>query len=192
MASTRRIVLQVVASGFAAGLAGCSGEGSSTDEPQGELVTDYEQVTASAVGEQRLFRWTGEEARSQENLLLRTPDDRANVEIVSESRTVHSFVDETDLAQSSLVLFQRSLNTCRRLDAYKVSKRPKEVRVYLCQEPRPADVNCRTDKKGTAAVALRLPFDGDSVGGLTTSISSQCEDRFGPHRTKATEGGTGQ
>lgn len=188
MSLTRRTALQVAASGFTAGFAGCSGEGSSSDEPQGELVTDYERVTASVDGERWLFQWTGEEARSRENLLVRTADDRANVEIVSEARTVRTFVDDTDLSQSSLVLFQRSLNTCRRLDAYKVNKRPEEVRIFLCQELRPADVDCQTDEKLTAAVAVRLPFDGDSVSGLTASISSECEDHFGPRRARATEG----
>lgn len=192
MSPTRRTALRLAASGLVAGLAGCNGDRSSGDDPRGELVKDYERVTASVDGERWLFRWTGEESRSRENLLLRTPEDRANVAVASGARAVRSFVDGTDFSRSSLALFQRSLDTCRRLDAYKVSRRPEAVRVYLCREPRPADVDCRTDEKRTAAVALRLPFDGDAAGELTTSISSRCEDRFGPRRTRATGGGAGQ
>lgn len=191
MSPTRRTALHLAASGLTVGLAGCSGERTSSNAPQGELVTNYDRTTARTDGEQWLFWWTGTESRSEESLLVRTDDDRTNVDIASEAPSLRSFVDKTDLSTSSLCLFQRSLDACRRFDVYKVSRRPAEVRVHLCQEPRPANVSCRTDDQRTMAIALRLPFGGESVDELQTSTSSQCEDRFGPRRSLASGRGGG-
>lgn len=188
MPSTRRNALRAAAGAVCASLAGCNalpGSGSSPTESRehGDPVPNYDTARHVAAGEKRLFHWTGRSDRSNEHALVATDEERSAVALdVGDDASVASFVAETDLSQSSIALFQKRHPACQRLDVFGLGKRPDELRVHLCQEPRPADQECQTEDRQSTLLAVRLPFDGESLSGLSVVESSRCESRFGPYR----------
>lgn len=190
MSPTRRSALQVAAGVLTTGFAGClSGEDGSSDRPRGELVTEYERVTDSIDDERTIWRVSGDDADGRQSVYLTSHDELATVTLVADVPRLEAFLEATDPSRSALCLFQRSVGECRTLDAYKVIERPDELRVYLCEATRPADVSCRTDAQRTMALALRVPADGEPPAEMTTIESSRCEDRWGPHRNASEDGG---
>jgi hypothetical protein len=187
MPSTRRRVLQAAVGGLAAGLAGCgllTGSGSSRRRgpPAGDPVTGYETARHVVDDDRNLFYWTGEEDRSNDQLLVATPDERAAVAFDTDGDDpVSALLADANLEEAAVVLFQRRHGACRELRAFAVGRRPDEVSVTLCQAVRPADEACDVDDQRTTALALRLPFDARSLSeGLRVVESSDCVDRYGP------------
>ncbi|WP_276271653.1 hypothetical protein [Haloarcula litorea] len=189
MPSTRRRFLGAAAGALAATLAGCEslsgGGGRSTPAPgTGEAVTDYETASHVVDGEQSLFRWTGEAAKSDNHLLVTTGDERSKLSFETDGESpVAAFVNETDFEGAVVALFQRRHDACRRLGTFGLTRRPDALRVHICREPRPADVACSTDERRSTALAIRVPVAGDPPAELSVVKSSRCESRYGPRRS---------
>jgi len=194
MPSTRRDALGAAAVALSACLAGCNAfsatDSSRTPHPgTGDRVTDYETARQVATGDRRLFRWTGDDHRSSEHLLVTTRDERAAVAFdLPADDPVPRFVAETDFDRAALALFQRRHGACVRLDTFGLERRPDELRVHLCTKPRPADERCRTDRQRSTLLAVRIPVEGEAPPELSVVRSSRCEDRYGPSR----DGGKGR
>lgn len=186
MPSTRRETLGAGAGLLGACLAGCNAlygdDSSSAEVGAGDPVTGYATARHVVDGERALFRWTGSTDRPSDQLLVRSDEERSAVTFPGEDSPVRRFVAETDLEAAVVVLVQRRHGACLRLDAFGVSRRPDELRVHTCREPRPADERCRTGDRRSTALALRLSIEGSSVPELSVVDSSRCENRFGPYR----------
>lgn len=185
MPSTRRTFLTAVVAAvpLTAGCALFSGSESSKGQtgPYGDIVLDYEQSSSTTDGEQPLYRWTGEEDRSEQYLLVSTDETVENLDFQTEDTTsVERALERTDFETTSALLVQRSHTACHSLDAFEVIRRPDEVKATLCRQVRPADTDCSTDRRQTTAMLLRLPFATTPDTELSVARSSRCWSRFGP------------
>ena len=186
---SRRALLRATAGLGVGAAAGCQGFGgsSSSDErepkPPGTPITDYEHRVVHADGERSLFRPTGSDQPDRRAWLTRQAD-RDAVQFHEGATELAAFVDETAFDSQSVALFQRQFPECRRLGVRSVRRRPTELRVELCIPRRPADVDCRTDRRRSGVVALRLPVTDVSASELAASVGSQCRPQTGPYRTK--------
>lgn len=188
MPSTRRAALGAAAGALSACLAGCGAltgsERSSSHVPDyGAPVTDYETERFVLPEERRLFHWTGDDDRSDQQLFLTTADERDAVAFdVPGASAVEGFVAKTDMSAASLALFQRRHSACREFGISRITRRPDELRVHLCQATRPADDPCRTGVQHSTALAIRVPRGEEPASELSVTTRSECVDRFGPYR----------
>lgn len=98
---------------------------------------------------------------------------------------LRTFVEASDLESGSVFLLQRPLGECHEARLVGVYRETDGVDAEFCQALRPADVECSTDDRDTVGVAVRLPFPGDSLGGLGWGWHGDCDH----YETIATEGG---
>ncbi|MFC7077592.1 hypothetical protein [Haloarcula halophila] len=183
---SRRTLLRATAGVGSVALAGCSGFGQSTETdeppPPGDPVRNYEQRVVHVPGEQPLFRLPDAD-RSDQQVLLTAPSDRDDIRFTDRGERLSAFVDATSFDDSSVALFQRTFPECRRLGVQTVRRRPDELRAELCIPRRPADVACRTDRRRSGAVALRVRTTDVSDDELAATVGSQCRPQLGPLRT---------
>lgn len=187
MVPDRRTLLEAVAGIGTLGLAGCSGFGQSTSTesvlPPGEPIRRYETQVVHVAGETGLFRWTASDSQPDDQLLLTETAARENVRFADGADRLATFADATAFDSASLALFERTFPECRRLGVRGARRRPDELRLDLCITRRPADVECRADRRRSGAVAVRLPVTDVDPSTLATSVGNECRQRLGPYRT---------
>lgn len=191
---SRRAALQTVATAGALLSAGCAGEASRSHEvpSRGEPITDIEVAFARDVDGESIFApddepdtstATGHRDRegnrpinSVEYLVGTDDRDGLTFSETAAGEALRSFVDGTDFSTESIYLLERSLGECYTLALVNVVRDDDGgISADFCRQLRPADVACEAKTLETVGVAIRLPFAGDSSGGLGTGMSSRCE-----------------
>jgi hypothetical protein len=189
----RRRALLAAASGIAA-LAGCSGSDSASnsypsadrrriddyelekarDETGGVLFTRDDASTSSSSSP------PSDEPAPQRHRGRRVLTGKSSLSALTfaerpPAETLRSFCAATDFDAASVYLLAMSVDACRAIRFRSVSVEPDELanddlhpHADFCQTSRPADVECSADARDTLGVGIRLPFPGDSFGGLGT------------------------
>lgn len=183
---SRRRALQAATAAGTLVLAGCSGEGSSSNEvprTRGEpvppsdmevtFVRDTDGEPLFVVGEEE----TGNDGRSIEYLTEEADREELTFRSTEPASALRKFVDGTDLGSRSVYLLQRPVGECYEARLVGVYRETDGVDVAFCQALRPADVECSAESRGTVGVGIRLPFPGDSLGGYGAGWSGDCDRR---------------
>jgi hypothetical protein len=181
---SRRRALQAATAAGALALAGCSGEGSSSNEiprtrgdpvPPSEFevlfVRDTDGEPLFAVGEDG----TGSDGRGIEYLTDEADREELTFRSTGPAAELRAFVDGADLGSRSVYLLQRPIGECYEARLVGVYRETDGVDADFCQALRPADLECSAEGRETVGVAIRLPFPGDSFSGYGAGWSGDCD-----------------
>ena len=177
--------------GIAAGLAGCSGTESSTNEypPDGSLVTDYTvEIARSSTDAPPITQAPTDDDGDADD--ASTPDPVSNRVLESESDAAELVFDddamnaaaarrlvaETNYASESVFVYQRPVGECYRLKVNYVTRADDgDPNVQLCRVIRDAGIDCERDAYDHEAVAVRLPFPADEYNGFSVGGGGSCD-----------------
>jgi hypothetical protein len=111
---------------------------------------------------------------------LATEDDSEDLSIAdTEAGTkIEDFLDATDFANESVMLWQSGVNECHEIHLRAVTLRngDKDPHLDFCRARRPADVACDAETQETVAYAVRFPIDGREIHSHGSGMSSSCHD----------------
>ncbi|MFB6269855.1 MAG: hypothetical protein ABEH83_07925 [Halobacterium sp.] len=181
---SRRRALQALGSAVVVSLAGCSSEDSfeESSAESREPVTAYDVVKAREPEGGALF-WRGERSEGEQgqhwgHAYVAGEADADEVSFVEGSEAaaeLASFVAETDLASSSVLLEAREVRECYDLRLRGVWRDGNGLETQYCSSLRAADVSCSTDGRDTVGVAVRVPFSLADASGFGSGWSSGCD-----------------
>lgn len=189
---SRRRALQVVASTAVAALAGCNARTSDSDSLPSvgseNVVTDYEVRRARNAAGDPVFgpadaeEETGTPRRvgAMGHLTDASDLDEWAFAGTDEASALRSFVVATDFETRSVLLYQREVPACHDVRLVSVTRESDSVHADLCRTRKPADVACDRDDVDVTAIAIRLPFAGDSFDGYGSGTSTSCDRRARP------------
>lgn len=186
---SRRRTLQAVAATATACLTGCNTNESTRDTPALErAITDYERRSVRSTATDWLFAHDDQRGPDIQSSFVVDTDERTQLRFADAPAAdrLARFVTDTDFAERSVYLYQRTLDGCHRLRLVRV-RRDEGIHVSFCRDRRPADVQCDTNAQVVAAIALRLPFPGDAVDGFGGGFG-RCQREFGGSSQPATKG----
>lgn len=183
MPSSRRAVLGACAAAVVP-LAGC-GESPDRDDPP----TTRRRNRTPAEAETRRLRYDGERlvaSGSTENederpdpvLLVTSDAERDALRYRSEPdgrRELEAFVDDTDLSESTLLVYQASIGECYRRRLVSARRDADRLDVELCRQLRPATVACDREAEVVEVLAARLPFAVEEVSSYSLGSGGGCE-----------------
>lgn len=204
---SRRRALRVAASAAVAALAGCEARTSgSTATPAVEpkdVVTDYEvrrvrnpagdPIVRPADPEER--EEGGEESQSRQTEVMNHLTDASDLDAwtfagTDDASALRAFVGATDFESRSVLLYQRKVPACYEIRLVSVTRESDSVHADFCRARKPADVACDRNDEDVTAIAVRLPFAGDSFHGIGYGMSSSCGRRARPLDFDEDENGT--
>jgi len=187
---SRRRFLHTVAAGGALSLAGCTGSRSgSSEEPTVWLspLDDVQAVKARSSGGTPVFE--SQEASENEDtnekapgvtrgyLLTKDADvDELRFTGVDGAAELQAFVRETDFVAGSVFLLQGTIGECYDRRVVSVYRENDGVDVDLCEDLRPADVECAADAHDVVAIAIRLPLPADDFNSGGVGYGGECPD----------------
>lgn len=189
---SRRHALQALTTGALAALAGCSGSGSggssSNRAVRGTPVEGYDERRVRRDADRPLVVVTAEsDDRLQDDngvyeYLTSSDDaDAVTFDLPDSAGDFRQFVTETDFESASVILVERRVAACDRLELLGVSREGDGgLDVQFCSAEKPADAACTAGDRDRVAVAIRLPFAGEGVNGVGYGWSSSCHTRPRP------------
>ena len=202
---SRRHALRALTTGALAALAGCSGSGSSsrtrTVGRRGTPVEGYDERRVRRDADRPLVgiqRENDEEQRPDSrrvNEYLTAAEDTEAVtfDLPDGAGDFRTFVTETAFESASVMLVERQVAACDRLELLGVYREEDGgLDVQFCSAEKPADAACVSGDRDRVAVAIRLPFTGDGLNGFGYGWSSSCRTRprpFDPPETDESGGG---
>lgn len=192
---SRRRALRVAASTAVAALAGCdartNGSTPTRTVESKDVVTDYETRRARSPAGDPIVRPAdpeeteegGEGSRRVE--VMNHLTDSSDLDAWTFARTdgasaLRAFVEATDFESRSVLLFQGTVPACYDVRLVSVTREPDSVHADFCRARKPADVACDRNEEDVTAIAVRLPFTGDSFSGLGYGMGSSCDRRPRP------------
>ena len=186
---SRRRALHVAASTAVAALAGCnartSGTNSHPTDAAEDPVSGYEVKHVRSANGTRLLRPTDPEVEDPRPAVVEHLTDSSDLDAVSFAETdgapaLQSFVAGTDFETHSVLLYQWEVPACSEIRLVSVTRTSDSVHADFCRARKPADVACDRDDRDLTAIAIRLPFAGDSFSGVGSRMSSSCDRRPRP------------
>lgn len=187
---SRRRLLHSVAAGGALSLAGCTGADSGpSDEPRVWLspLEDVQAVKARSTDGTPLFESreamdenedTNDRAPGINRGYLLTNDadvDELRFTGVDGAAELQAFVRETDFVTESVFLLQGTISECYVRRVVSVYREDDGVDVDLCEDLRPADVECAADARDVVAIAIRLPLPADDFNSRGVGYGGDCD-----------------
>ena len=197
MPPSRRALLSAAAAAATA-LAGCSGTGSTDSDSANDRsapVGDggdpppYAYLRADGPTELAWFESDdgdrGDRSAHLDRLVVDTEDRAASVEYadVDGAGAVREFVTGTDFETATVVVDQRSVEACYRLELCGVQWSATEVDFDYSRVGLAYDVSCEADAEATEARFLRIPdaLDRDSLSSFSSRIGrGGCPERHDP------------
>jgi hypothetical protein len=209
--TTRRRALHGVATLLAGvGLAGCSGESSSTSthpaEAPGNVAFDPESYSLRSPDPEPIL-WSGERPTTAadaedwvrpwgHHLFVADADDAAAVTVadVEGAEGAREFLDSTDYNAATVYVERVAIRECFTQELCHVRWAETEIDTSYARHYRDADVACETDARDTFVTLIRIPadFDPSDVNGYGSSRGSGSCERRNDHlrrRRNETEGG---
>jgi len=210
--TTRRRTLQRVATLLAGvGLAGCSGESSSTYPPEttDNVAFDPESHSLRSSDPGPIL-WagdrpttepgTGDDARRRHwttRRFVADADDAAAISIadVDGAADAREFLDATDYDAATVYIDQAGIRECFTQDLCHVRWSETEVDTDYARYYRDADVACETDARDVLVTLIRIPeaLDPDDVSSYGSSRGSGTCERSNEHlrrrRNRSDDGG---
>lgn len=184
---TRRRALQAIGAATALALAGCN-ESDGNDGPTprgnaGERVVDHEVLKARWRPDAPVFQI---EPRDEDDdlepgrsrfvyITSKEDENRVTYGSTPAANTFESFVENTDLAAHSIVMYQQQVPECYHLVLASVHQEPDgDIHLEFCRNLRSADVECSVDTHERVGYAIRLPFAIEDPSGYGVGHGSSC------------------
>lgn len=208
---SRRRALRVATSTAIAAVAGCGGRTSGSTPTRTveskDAVADYETRRArNSAGDPIVRpadpeRSEGGSAESRRDGVMSYLTDSSDLDAWTFAGTdgasaLRSLVEATDFESHSVLLYQRTVPACYELRLVSVTRGSDSVHADFCRARKPADVACDRNDEDVTAIAVRLPFAGDSFTGHGYGLSGSCDRRprpldFEENGTETTGSATG-
>lgn len=189
---SRRRLLHVVAALLPV-FAGCNGqrrESPPTATPGVPPTVDYDALVIRNPAGESFVSYGGADADADGgdafvDELLTTAADAGRVSFspgvdgVDEAR---AFLDATDFERDAVFVMEQPVAECRALDVNYVTTTADSFDIEFCTPLRPADVDCRADRRDVAAAVVRFRLSTDSVTSYSVGGGRSCRrpPREGP------------
>ncbi len=184
--ATRRSFLATSAIVLSGGMAGCTGDSSSSFSSQevgggripSDALEEYEYIHLRNSRAEPII--TIDDTNRRSRLLLVNDNDLDRITIAEDlkgSGEAKELLETTDFTSESVILHQRTVEECYLLHLEYVVARPDQYRIQFCQVLRDVDVSCRANVSVMQATLIRIPIAYDERPSSSGSgRRSNCHD----------------